>query len=113
MILDRFNVYEPLCTVDLPRREGVNIKFALVSYTRALGDGPRNFEPHSSDDISAVTTSLNYPTTPTEGRYNPNRSSYTRAFEPWSRGEDDTLAGTPSPNYHITSMGGRLRSRQI
>ncbi|PRD33598.1 UNVERIFIED_CONTAM: hypothetical protein NCL1_17189 [Trichonephila clavipes] len=28
---------------------GVNIKVALLSYTMAFGDGPRNFEPWSSD----------------------------------------------------------------
>ncbi|GFY34134.1 hypothetical protein TNCV_2504371 [Trichonephila clavipes] len=38
----------------------------LLSYTRAFGNGPRNFEPWSSD-------------------------------------VDDTLAGTPSPNYHTTT----------
>ncbi|GFU74558.1 hypothetical protein TNCV_616041 [Trichonephila clavipes] len=45
-------------------------------YTRAFGDGPRNFEPWSSD-------------------------------------VDDTLAGTPSPNYRTTPTGGRFSSRQI
>ncbi|GFW27806.1 uncharacterized protein TNCV_766871 [Trichonephila clavipes] len=29
-----------------------------------------------------------------------------RNFEPWSNDEDDTLAGTPSPNYHIMPTGG-------
>ncbi|GFW01466.1 hypothetical protein TNCV_5031161 [Trichonephila clavipes] len=43
---------------------------SMLSYTRAFGDGPRNFEPWSSD-------------------------------------VDDTLAGTPSPNYHTTPTGGR------
>ncbi|GFV95827.1 hypothetical protein TNCV_1728771 [Trichonephila clavipes] len=46
------------------------------SYTRAFGDGPRNFEPWSSD-------------------------------------VDDTLARTPSPNYHTTPTRGRFSSRQI
>ncbi|GFV89735.1 hypothetical protein TNCV_827271 [Trichonephila clavipes] len=46
------------------------------SYTRAFGDGPRNFEPWLSD-------------------------------------VDDTLAGTPSPNYHTTPTGGRFSSRQV
>ncbi|GFU75707.1 putative DD41D transposase [Trichonephila clavipes] len=45
-------------------------------YTRAFGDGPRNFEPWSSD-------------------------------------VDDTLAGTPSPNYRTTPTGGHFSSRQI
>ncbi|GFX56623.1 hypothetical protein TNCV_3954501 [Trichonephila clavipes] len=49
---------------------------ALFSYTRAFGDGPRNFEP-------------------------------------WSSEVDDTWAGTPTPNYHTTSTGGRFSSRQI
>ncbi|GFW14140.1 hypothetical protein TNCV_3547291 [Trichonephila clavipes] len=30
--------------------EKVNINVKLFSYTRAFGDGPRNFEPWSSDD---------------------------------------------------------------
>ncbi|GFX49451.1 hypothetical protein TNCV_3342291 [Trichonephila clavipes] len=34
-------------------------------------------------------------------------------FEPWSRGDDDTRARTPSPNYHTTPTGGRLNSQQI
>ncbi|GFW73650.1 hypothetical protein TNCV_1541051 [Trichonephila clavipes] len=45
---------------------------------------------------------------------------YTRAFsdglrnlEPWSSDVDDTLAGTPSPNYHTTPTGGRFSPRQI
>ncbi|GFV80742.1 hypothetical protein TNCV_4619031 [Trichonephila clavipes] len=29
--------------------DGLNINVALFSYTRAFGDGPRNFEPWSSD----------------------------------------------------------------
>ncbi|GBM74784.1 hypothetical protein AVEN_38714-1 [Araneus ventricosus] len=29
-----------------------------------------------------------------------------RNFEP--RSEDDTTAGTPSPNFHVTPTGGRL-----
>ncbi|GFW74256.1 hypothetical protein TNCV_2524601 [Trichonephila clavipes] len=29
--------------------QSVNINVALFSYTRAFGDGPRNFEPWSSD----------------------------------------------------------------
>ncbi|GFW53798.1 hypothetical protein TNCV_3938921 [Trichonephila clavipes] len=44
-------------------RERVSINVALYNYTKAFGDGPRHFEPWSSD-------------------------------------EDDTLAATPSPNYH-------------
>ncbi|GFT32154.1 hypothetical protein TNCV_428021 [Trichonephila clavipes] len=47
-----------------------------LCYTRAFGDGPRNFEPWSSD-------------------------------------VNDTRAGTPSPNYPTTPMGGRFSSRQI
>ncbi|GFW80003.1 hypothetical protein TNCV_984121 [Trichonephila clavipes] len=43
------------------------------NYTRAFGDGPRNFEPWSSD-------------------------------------EDDSGAGTASPNYHGTPAGGCLNS---
>ncbi|GFU56810.1 hypothetical protein TNCV_2539801 [Trichonephila clavipes] len=31
-------------------RERVNINVALFSYTRAFGDGPRHFEPWSSDE---------------------------------------------------------------
>ncbi|GFX10085.1 hypothetical protein TNCV_4539561 [Trichonephila clavipes] len=40
-------------------------------YTRAFGDGPRNFEPWSSDvdDTRAGTPSPNYHTTPTGGRF--------------------------------------------
>ncbi|GFX93598.1 hypothetical protein TNCV_1587751 [Trichonephila clavipes] len=40
-------------------------------YTRAFGDGPRNFEPWSSDvnDTLAGTSSPNYYTTPTGGRF--------------------------------------------
>ncbi|GFW93748.1 hypothetical protein TNCV_4542751 [Trichonephila clavipes] len=39
-------------------------KFAIQSYMRAFGDGPRNFEPWSSDvdDTSAGTPSPNYHT---------------------------------------------------
>ncbi|GFU86568.1 hypothetical protein TNCV_4480041 [Trichonephila clavipes] len=44
------------------------------NYSRAYGDGPRNFEQRSSVD-------------------------------------DETRAGTPSPNYHTN--GGCLNSRQI
>ncbi|GFW36669.1 hypothetical protein TNCV_1956691 [Trichonephila clavipes] len=29
-------------------------------------------------------------------------------FESWSSNEEDTLAGTPSPNFHTRPMGGRL-----
>ncbi|GFW99062.1 hypothetical protein TNCV_3008321 [Trichonephila clavipes] len=47
----------------------VSMLIWLQCYTRAFGDGPRNFEPWSSD-------------------------------------VDDTSAGTPSPNYHITPTGG-------
>ncbi|GBM18164.1 hypothetical protein AVEN_151707-1 [Araneus ventricosus] len=31
-----------------------------------------------------------------------------RHFEPWSDDEGDTLASTPSPNFHATPTGGRL-----
>ncbi|GBN96015.1 hypothetical protein AVEN_110249-1 [Araneus ventricosus] len=31
-----------------------------------------------------------------------------RNFEPWSDDEDDTWAGTPTPNFHATPAGGRL-----
>ncbi|GBL85747.1 hypothetical protein AVEN_193192-1 [Araneus ventricosus] len=31
-----------------------------------------------------------------------------RNFEPWSDNEDDTSAGTPSPNFHATPTEGRL-----
>ncbi|GFW29270.1 hypothetical protein TNCV_742121 [Trichonephila clavipes] len=47
----------------------------------------------------------------------PQQFSYTRYFgdeprnfERWSSDVDDTLAGTPSPNYHGKPMGGRLSS---
>ncbi|GFY25240.1 uncharacterized protein TNCV_2483611 [Trichonephila clavipes] len=42
-----------------------------ISYTRAFGDGPRNFEPWSSDvdDTRAGNPSPNYHTTPTGGRF--------------------------------------------
>ncbi|GFT55151.1 SEC14-like protein 2 [Trichonephila clavipes] len=36
-----------------------------------------------------------------------------RNFELWSSDEDDTSAGTPSPNYHTTPTRGHLSSRQI
>ncbi|GFV56777.1 hypothetical protein TNCV_153191 [Trichonephila clavipes] len=36
-----------------------------------------------------------------------------RNFEPWSSDEDDTGAGTLSPNFHTTPTRGRLCSRQI
>ncbi|GFY34597.1 hypothetical protein TNCV_1372881 [Trichonephila clavipes] len=36
------------CTLNLPI-DGLNINVALFSYTRAFGDGPRYFEPWSSD----------------------------------------------------------------
>ncbi|GFV50079.1 hypothetical protein TNCV_2354641 [Trichonephila clavipes] len=36
-----------------------------------------------------------------------------RNFKPWSSNEDDTLAGTPSPNYLPTPTRGRLSSRHI
>ncbi|GFV36048.1 hypothetical protein TNCV_2868061 [Trichonephila clavipes] len=46
-------------------------KLTAVPYTRAFGDGPRNFEPRSSDveDTSAVTPSPNNHTTPMGGRF--------------------------------------------
>ncbi|GFX32015.1 hypothetical protein TNCV_4098661 [Trichonephila clavipes] len=41
-----------------------------MSYSRAFGDGPRNFEPWSSDqdDTCVGTTSPNFNTPPTGGR---------------------------------------------
>ncbi|GFW76981.1 hypothetical protein TNCV_2593611 [Trichonephila clavipes] len=62
--------------VDRRRTEGAGSNGQEANYTRAFGDGPRNFEP-------------------------------------WSNDVDDTLAGTPSPNYHTTPTGGRFSSRQI
>ncbi|GFW57964.1 hypothetical protein TNCV_1419111 [Trichonephila clavipes] len=47
---------------------GVNINVALFSYTRAFGDGPRNFEPWPSDTC-AGTPCPNYYTTLTGGRF--------------------------------------------
>ncbi|GFV66570.1 hypothetical protein TNCV_3894611 [Trichonephila clavipes] len=46
-----------------------DINVALFSYTWAFGDGPRNFEPWSSDvdDTRDGTPSPTYHTTPTEG----------------------------------------------
>ncbi|GFT83101.1 hypothetical protein TNCV_629281 [Trichonephila clavipes] len=39
-----------------------------ISYTRAFGDGPRNFEPRSSDvDDTELAPPLNYHITPTGG----------------------------------------------
>ncbi|GFW22555.1 putative DD41D transposase [Trichonephila clavipes] len=45
--------------------------WCALCYTRAFGDGPRNFEPWSSDvdDTRAGTPSPNYHTTPTGGRF--------------------------------------------
>ncbi|GFU36673.1 hypothetical protein TNCV_3311671 [Trichonephila clavipes] len=40
-------------------------------YTRAFGDGPRNFEPWSNVD-DTLTPSPNYHTTPTGGRFSPD-----------------------------------------
>ncbi|GFX66930.1 hypothetical protein TNCV_999691 [Trichonephila clavipes] len=61
-----------------PAHQAVLVEGSLenhgLDYTRAFGDGPRNFEPWSSD-------------------------------------VDDTLAGTPSPNYHTTQAVGRFSSR--
>ncbi|GFT85097.1 hypothetical protein TNCV_791301 [Trichonephila clavipes] len=34
-------------------------------------------------------------------------------FEAWTSEEDDTRAGTSSPNFHTTPTRGRLSSRQI
>ncbi|GFV65770.1 uncharacterized protein TNCV_4154061 [Trichonephila clavipes] len=48
-----------------------------------------------------------------EGNYTRSFGDGPRNFEPWSSDVDDTLAGTPSPNYHTTPMGGRFSSRQI
>ncbi|GFW34208.1 hypothetical protein TNCV_384241 [Trichonephila clavipes] len=47
----------------------MNINVTLYSYSRAFGDGPRNFEPWSSDeeDTWADTPSPKYPTTPKRG----------------------------------------------
>ncbi|GFS70438.1 hypothetical protein TNCV_4182641 [Trichonephila clavipes] len=36
-----------------------------------------------------------------------------RNSEPWSSDMDDTRAGTPSPNYPTTPMGGHFSFRQI
>ncbi|GFX44096.1 hypothetical protein TNCV_4118921 [Trichonephila clavipes] len=59
----------------------------FVCYTRAFGDGPRNFEPWSSDvdDTRAGTPSPNYHTTPTEDvsaldRLNVHRCPTRRVF---------------------------------
>ncbi|GFU26091.1 hypothetical protein TNCV_5105481 [Trichonephila clavipes] len=45
--------------------------FFGLGYTRAFGNGPRNFEPWSSDmdDTCPGTPSPNYHTTPTGGRF--------------------------------------------
>ncbi|GFV83612.1 hypothetical protein TNCV_3611881 [Trichonephila clavipes] len=55
-----------LCKVKMNRKSEV----ALFSYSRGFGDGPRNFEPWSSDedDTRTDTASPNFHTTPTRGR---------------------------------------------
>ncbi|GFW96635.1 uncharacterized protein TNCV_2846921 [Trichonephila clavipes] len=49
----------------------LNINVTLFSYSRAFGDGPRNFEPWSRDvdDTSAGTSSPNSHTISTGGRF--------------------------------------------
>ncbi|GFW97461.1 hypothetical protein TNCV_4991371 [Trichonephila clavipes] len=56
------------------------------NYTRAFGNGPRNFEPWSNDvnDTCAGTPSPNYHTTPTGGRFS-SRQIY-RASLPYTAG---------------------------
>ncbi|GFW97422.1 hypothetical protein TNCV_4990991 [Trichonephila clavipes] len=51
------------------QRSSVKKKFCKKSYTRAFGDGQRNFEPWSSDvdDTLASTPCPNSHTTPTGG----------------------------------------------
>ncbi|GFU86980.1 uncharacterized protein TNCV_485911 [Trichonephila clavipes] len=67
----------------------LNINVALLSYTRTFGDGPRNFEPSSSDvnDTWAGTTSPNYNTPPHQredvsalDRFNVHRCPTRRVF---------------------------------
>ncbi|GFV45994.1 hypothetical protein TNCV_1921231 [Trichonephila clavipes] len=41
-------MYGSTCA-DMHFIDSLNINVALFSYTRAFGDGPRNFEPWSSD----------------------------------------------------------------
>ncbi|GFW43587.1 hypothetical protein TNCV_4769431 [Trichonephila clavipes] len=48
--------------------EGVNIDVALFSYTGAFGDGPRHFEPLSSDEDTCAVASPLLTTTPSGGR---------------------------------------------
>ncbi|GFT22211.1 uncharacterized protein TNCV_3272491 [Trichonephila clavipes] len=50
----------------------IRSKGGSTGYSRAFGDGPRNFEPWSSDedDTLARAPSLNYYTTPMGGRLN-------------------------------------------
>ncbi|GFT16504.1 hypothetical protein TNCV_281371 [Trichonephila clavipes] len=66
---------EGRCALNLLKRPpvGGKIKRGILAggYTRAFGDGPRNFEPWSNDvdDTRAGTLSSNYHTTPMGGRF--------------------------------------------
>ncbi|GFV01709.1 hypothetical protein TNCV_2774051 [Trichonephila clavipes] len=77
-------------------------------YTRAFGDGPRNFEPWSSDVDDTLAPPPNYHTTPTGGRFsyrfNVHRCPTRRVFSgtgielmtclPWL---DTLTTGLPQP----------------
>ncbi|GFW31585.1 hypothetical protein TNCV_4420181 [Trichonephila clavipes] len=56
---------------DLHKPTGQGNGLVVTSYTRAFGDGPRNFEPWSSDvnEPELAPLSPNYHTTPTGGRF--------------------------------------------
>ncbi|GFV21081.1 hypothetical protein TNCV_1568771 [Trichonephila clavipes] len=59
----------PLLELGRSNGENFTTQFGrFENYTRAFGDGPRNFEPWSSD-VDDIIPSPNYPTTPTGGRF--------------------------------------------
>ncbi|GFY09673.1 hypothetical protein TNCV_381671 [Trichonephila clavipes] len=80
-----------------------------VCYTRAFGNGPRNFEPWSSDvdDTRADTPSPNYHTSPREDvsalyRFNVHRCPTRRVLWYWAR-THDIHAMVRYPNHWATA----------
>ncbi|GFW71638.1 hypothetical protein TNCV_2548511 [Trichonephila clavipes] len=74
-----------------------------LSYTKAFGDGPRNFEPWSSneEDTSADKPSHNFYTTPTGGRL---RINIFNVHRPHLHGGSSVALGSNSQHAHHESM---------
>ncbi|GFV24521.1 hypothetical protein TNCV_814051 [Trichonephila clavipes] len=86
-----------------PRLCGEKALNAIALLPEPLGTGPDGVTSHEGQDLLGPTQY----TRPWALRCMSRCSGYTRAFgdgprncEPWSSDEDDTGAGTLSPNYH-------------